>query len=66
MDMLNDQRKETQESMIQKADQITDPSNMIITAADTSFHAGIVGIVAGRLTEKYYKPSVILEINEET
>ncbi len=65
VDELNDQRKETQQKMIDKADALTDSSKMIITAADESFHAGIVGIVAGRLTEKYYKPSVILEINKE-
>lgn len=51
--------------MIAKATELTDTDKMIITAADEEFHAGIVGIVAGRLTEKHYKPSVILEINKE-
>lgn len=30
---------------------------------DPSFHEGIVGIVAGRITEKYNKPSIVLHIS---
>jgi len=51
--------------MITTAIEIADTSKHIIIAASEKFNAGIVGIVAGRLTEKHYKPSVILEINKE-
>lgn len=37
----------------------------LIFAGDEDFQPGIVGLVAGRLTEEYYRPSVILEIGEE-
>jgi single-stranded-DNA-specific exonuclease len=37
----------------------------LLFAADKGFMAGIVGLVAGRLTEAYYRPSVVVEMGEE-
>jgi single-stranded-DNA-specific exonuclease len=36
----------------------------LIFAADKSFLPGIVGLVAGRLTEEYFRPAVVLEEGE--
>ena len=36
----------------------------LIFAADETFLAGIVGLVAGRLCERFYRPAVVLEIRE--
>ncbi len=33
----------------------------LLFAADESFPAGVVGLVAGRLTETYYRPAVVVE-----
>jgi single-stranded-DNA-specific exonuclease len=33
----------------------------LLYAADETFMSGIVGLVAGRLTERYYRPSVVVE-----
>ncbi len=65
LDAQNEKRKLTQDTMYQTALELADNDGRIITAAHEDFHAGIVWIVAGRLTEKFYKPSVILEINKE-
>lgn len=65
LDAQNERRKETQEKMFQTALELTDSEWLIITAAHEDFHAWIVWIVAGKLTEKHYKPSVILEIDQE-
>jgi len=32
----------------------------LIFITDPSFHPGIIGLIAGRLTEKYYLPSVVI------
>ena len=37
----------------------------LIFAGDENLHAGIVGLVAGRLTESFYRPAVIFEVGEE-
>ncbi len=65
LDAQNEKRKVTQETMYQTALELTDSEWLIITAAHEEFHAWIVWIVAWRLTEKFYKPSVILEIDTE-
>ena len=40
-------------------------SQNILIVADEEFHEWIVWIVAGKLTEKYYKPSAIFKIDKE-
>lgn len=36
----------------------------LIFAGDENIHSGIVGLVAGRLTEAFYRPAVVLEFGE--
>lgn len=37
----------------------------LIFIADESYNQGIIGLIAGRLTEAYYRPSVVLSTGEE-
>jgi single-stranded-DNA-specific exonuclease len=43
---------------------IADPEAPILIAADRSFVSGVVGLVASRLAEKYYRPAVVMEVGE--
>jgi len=36
----------------------------LLFAADKSFRAGVVGLAASRLTEEFYRPSVVVELGE--
>lgn len=37
----------------------------LIFAADRSFPSGLVGLVAGRLAEEFYRPAVVIEVGED-
>ncbi len=39
--------------------------NYLLFVADQDFNPGVVGLVASRLTEKYYRPSIVGHIEEE-
>lgn len=64
LDKLNTERKKIQDQAYKKALELMDHEKKVIVVAD-GFHEGIIGIVAGRLTEKYHKPSVVLSVDEE-
>jgi single-stranded-DNA-specific exonuclease len=40
-------------------------SDGIIVVADASYHPGIIGLIAGKLTEKYYRPAVAISVGKE-
>lgn len=42
-----------------------DTKDKLIFVSDPSFHPGIIGLIAGRLTEKYYLPSIAISANGE-
>lgn len=41
-----------------------EPPPSLIFAAAPEFHQGIVGLVASRLTEQFYRPSVVVQLGE--
>ncbi|MFO8101960.1 MAG: single-stranded-DNA-specific exonuclease RecJ [Dehalococcoidia bacterium] len=68
LDMRNVERQNlTREytSLAEKKLGPIDSSVPILIVADEAFHAGVNGVVAGKLTDKYYRPAIIIEIGEE-
>ena len=64
LDSLNQTRREIEQGMVADAEmiltQITPaPDEMGIAVYHESFHQGVVGIVAGRLREKYQRPAIV-------
>ena len=41
-----------------------DPDSMLLFAADPAFNPGIVGLVASRLNEQYYRPAIVAHHGE--
>lgn len=64
---LNAQRQKlTREAQAAIGDQIGEMDEVdLIFAGDETLLPGIVGLVAGRLTERFYRPAVVLEYGEE-
>ena len=64
---LNSQRQQlTHRAQAAISEQVGDAEGRsLIFAGDENIHSGIVGLVAGRLTEAFYRPAVVLEFGEE-
>lgn len=65
LDIINDKRKKLQKDALELSLEQIDINQSILITTDPSFHEGVVGIVAGRITEKYNKPSIVLHISNE-
>lgn len=69
LDHLNRERQrltaEAQERVSAFLEQEDRNSQDLIFAVDEDVIPGIVGLVAGRLTETYYRPAVVVEVGEE-
>ncbi|MFB0912591.1 MAG: DHHA1 domain-containing protein, partial [Glaciecola sp.] len=66
LDALNLERREIESSMKDEAEQALEaftsqgnelPSGVVLYQSD--FHQGVIGILAGRIKEKYYRPTVV-------
>ncbi|HHU50736.1 MAG TPA: single-stranded-DNA-specific exonuclease RecJ [Firmicutes bacterium] len=71
LELLNQQRKKVEEEVFSEAVNMLERNaqeqkkEKIILLAGEGWHPGVIGIVASRLVEKYYKPTVLLSMNEE-
>ena len=71
LNSLNQTRREIEQGMVADAEmiltQITPaPDEMGIAVYHESFHQGVVGIVAGRLREKYHRPTIVFADASDT
>ena len=57
---LNTKRKSATADFVERALENINTQNNIIIYHSPEIEHGIIGIVAGRLTEKYHKPSIVL------
>ncbi|MDR2415989.1 MAG: single-stranded-DNA-specific exonuclease RecJ [Candidatus Peribacteria bacterium] len=65
IDVINNDRKKIQEQGTKVAEQMVNMDNNLLVARSEEFHEGVIGIIAGRLTEKYHKPSMIFKVEPE-
>lgn len=65
LDELNRRRRTLTHQLSARAEAMVDPAASIIIAGDPEFRSGIVGLVASRLAESTYRPTIIMEQGEE-
>ncbi len=71
IDQYNKDRKELDKRITEEANALIegqselDSSKRTIVLYNSDWHKGIIGIVASRITELYYKPSVVLTLSED-
>ncbi len=70
LDALNASRKEVERQVIDEAVRMIENSNAadapVIVVASEGWHPGVVGIVAGRLRERYRRPAIVIGIDPVT
>ena len=68
LENLNAERQRIEEEVFQKAlRQLNDKgARSVIVLSDEGWHKGVVGIVASRIAEMYYRPTFILSLEGDT
>jgi single-stranded-DNA-specific exonuclease len=68
LDVQNRERQRIMQEIQKKAEQIAlaeNPEALLLFACDESFNPGVVGLAASRLTESYYRPSIVAYRGEQ-
>lgn len=67
LDRLNRERRDMQDEMLRMAIEQaeTQANRSVIVASMRGWHAGVIGIVAGRLKDRFDKPAIVIGIDEE-
>ena len=59
-------RQDETKTAVDHALGMLDENNLpdLIVVSDTGYHQGVIGLIAGKLTEKYHRPSIAISIGE--
>ena len=70
IESANEERRrvqaETFEQAIRSIDDSPEPLRNVVVVAHESWHPGVVGIVAGKLVDRYRRPAFVLHIDRES
>lgn len=69
LDIFNQQRQQIEKQVLEEAYEIIESNKLynksVIIVGHENWHQGVIGIVAGRIKEKYHKPVCVLSIDGE-
>lgn len=65
LDMYNQERRLLEAEALEQALIQVDPETPFIVVDREGWHEGVIGIVAGRLKEKYHKPTAVITWNKD-
>lgn len=70
LDRYNQQRREIEEAIVKEAFSLIEADERyeqedVIVVAGKGWNEGVIGIVASRITERFYKPSFVLSLRED-
>lgn len=68
LNATNSERQEVTQKMYEFAESlyIETGSGKLIVVKSEQFHEGVIGLVAGKLAQKYYKPTIAISLNGDT
>lgn len=62
---INHKRQDLTEVAVKEAENRIDKSNSIFIIESEDWHQGIIGLISARLTDKYYKPSMVFNYDPD-
>ena len=65
LDEMNQKRKQIEGIRIAAIDRAANQNDPVLVLHDTEWHEGVIGIVAGRVRERFGKPALIIALNED-
>lgn len=69
LDEDNKARQAEEHRILEEAEEIIQRDKLyednVIVVANKDWHHGVIGIVSSKITEKYYKPSTVISINDD-
>lgn len=65
LEQLNEERKKLDQAIMKFAEKQADFSQKFICTWGEGWHEGVIGIVAGRLKEKYNKPAIVISCKSD-
>jgi single-stranded-DNA-specific exonuclease len=67
LDRLNEERRAIEAIVCEAAEGVCggQGNRSVIVAAGTSWHPGVIGIVAGRLKERFGRPAIVIALDED-
>jgi single-stranded-DNA-specific exonuclease len=66
LDSYNKDRQSLQQESLELAkDLVKNNKDKLVFISDPSFHPGIIGLIAGKMTETYYLPSIVISCENE-
>jgi single-stranded-DNA-specific exonuclease len=67
LDRLNEERRAIEATVCEAAEELCggQGNRALIVAAKAGWHPGVIGIVAGRLKEKFGRPAIVIAIGED-
>jgi len=69
LDTANKRRQSKQEHMVQEAIDMVEEQKLYEMSAIVcwakAWHPGLIGLVSGKLAEKYHRPAIVLALNDE-
>jgi len=64
LDRLNEERRTIEGDVQSAAEAMARPQRAVTVVAGTGWHPGVIGIVAGRLKEKFGRPAIVIALDE--
>jgi single-stranded-DNA-specific exonuclease len=61
LNQLNRERQQLTKQLCLRAEEMIDPDQPLLFAMDPGFKSGVVGLVASRLADQFYRPAIVVE-----